>query len=219
MSYQSQLTGNNRRMFFCGISLFAAIFISLAYLFVFQKVDFFKVISIMIASLAGGRSAAILTGLELKLHNLVISLIVFAINLAWLLTFFALLIAFFHHVTEIKYVGKFLESTKERAELQKLKVATWGSWALPVFIWLPFPFTGSFAGAIIGFLMGIPLARLLVIVIGSMLVGIISWTYGFHSLLIITGPVGKIVTYSLIGILVIHGLVQNKKQLKSINKN
>lgn len=206
-------------MFLCGISLFAAIFISLAYLFVFQKPDFLKVMSVMIASLAGGRSAAILTGLELRMHNLIISLIVFAINLAWLLTFFALLIAFFHHVTEIKYVGKLLESTKERAEAQKSKVAIWGSWALPVFIWLPFPFTGSFAGAIIGFLMGIPFARLLVIVIGSMLVGIVSWTYGFHSLLVVTGPVGKIVTYSLIGILILHGLYQNRKQLKNINKD
>lgn len=208
------LTGTNKRLFVFGVSLTFFILISLSAVLVVNQDLFLRVIGTILASVAGGRSAAILTGLELRLGAVSISIIVFLINLAWLCTLLPLLIAFYNNVTEIKFIGKFLYSTKQRAQAQKSKVALWGSWALPLFIWLPFPFTGSFAGAIIGFLLGIPMRRLLTIVIGSMFVGIVSWTYGFDYFIFLTGKTGKIITYSIIGGIIVHTFVRNLPKRK-----
>ena len=179
MTYRTQLTGLNKNLFISGATLAFCIGFLMLMLFFVERPLFFRLSGTIVASIAGGRTTAILAGLEFKLHPAIISSLVFFINLSWLCTMLPLLITFYHHLVEIKYVGRILESTKERAQSQKSKVALWGSWALPVFIWLPFPFTGSFAGAVIGFLLGIPMTRLLTIVISSMLVGIVSWTYGF----------------------------------------
>lgn len=206
-------------MFLFGIILFVLIAGSLVYLLVYEKSIFLKIMGVIMASLAGGRSAAILTGLEFQVHNMIIILVLFVVNLAWLLTMFSLVIAFFNHISDIKFVGKMLKATKLRAEDQKSKVALWGSWALPVYIWLPFPFTGSFAGALIGFLMGIPLRRLLMVVIASMLVGILSWTYGFHSFFGLVGPTGKYVTYFVVAALIVCRLVQNRRKLKNTDES
>ncbi len=173
----------------------------------------------MAASLTGGRSAAILAGLELKLPNAVISAVIFTINLAWLCTVFPLFIYFYHHLTDLRYIGKMLESTRTRAEKEKEWLVKWGSWALPVFIWLPLPFTGSFAGAVVGFLMGLPLKKIIIIDILSMAVGVITWTWGFEYLLIVTGTAGKIITWTILLVLIVYTYLLNRWQNQNEKKN
>ena len=214
MKYRTQLIGLNKTLFVSGVTLALTIGLFLLSVFLLDRSFFLKLSGTIVASVAGGRSTAILAGLEFRLHPLIISTLVFSINLAWLCTMLPLLITFYHHLVEVKYVGKMLESTKERAQSQKTKVALWGSWALPFFIWLPFPFTGSFAGAVIGFLLGIPMTRLLIIVISSMLVGIVSWTYGFDYFFFLTGTTGKIITYVIIAGFIIRTFIQNRHHFK-----
>jgi len=220
MKYWKRLTGKNKQLFYFGISLTSGIVLSLLTLLLVDRNLFFRVIGTIVASLAGGRSAAILAGLEFGLNPVFIIIIVFTINLAWLCSLLPLVILFYYHLTEIKYFGKMLEKTKKRAQSQKSKVAIRGTWGLPLFIWLPFPFTGSFAGAIIGYLLGIPLRRLIIIVIASMFFGIVSWTYGFDYLVFLTGTIGKIITYLIIGGMILHTILRNgasrKKQPKTI---
>ncbi len=151
--------------------------------------------------------AAILTGLELGLHHLLLVFILFVFNTAWVFLFSPLIISFYNKVIKLKFFGKMLIFTKRMAEMQKENVASMGRWGLPIFVWLPFPWTGALVGFVIGYLMGIPLKNLILVVLTAMLMGIVSWTLGFECFLLLTGKAGKIFSVFMIcGMLLIAKL-------------
>lgn len=77
-----------------------------------------------------------------------------------------------------------------------------GTWGLPLFIWLPFPWTGALIGAAVGFLIGMSTRRAMLVVMPSMLIGIVSWVLGFEYLFLLTGMPGKRISiFILAGIL------------------
>ncbi|MFQ5867804.1 MAG: small multi-drug export protein [bacterium] len=174
---------------------------------------FGKITAIITASLVGGRAGAILAGMELKFHPLLITILLFTFNSIWLLVFYPLFVSFYEHGVEPRILGGMLSSTKRLAEIQKRKVIKIGNWGLPFFVWLPFPWTGAVVGSIIGFLMGMPAKRIMLLVIPSMLIGIVSWTFGFKYLFILTGTVGKIISIFLVGIILISSLLSRFRLL------
>ena len=111
---------------------------------------------------------------------------------------FPLFIEFRMRVREMKIVGRHFISTRATAEKQKKRVEKLGTWFIPFYIWLPFPWTGVLIGSVLGHLVGIPTKKILLIAVPSMLAGQISWVYGFESFFILTGTPGKILAVLLI---------------------
>ncbi|MGM0442074.1 MAG: small multi-drug export protein [Elusimicrobiota bacterium] len=211
MNKKIQLEGINRAIFIAGGASLSAIVIFLILLSITNSTLFLKIIGIIAASFSGGRITAIATGLELNFSNLTITLLLSSFNLSWLLIIFPFITYFYQNFVETKFFGKMLKSAYNRAQNYHRRASSYGMIALPFFIWLPFPMTGSIAGAFIGYLMGIKEKKLIVLVAFSMLVGVASWTYGFEYFLQITGKTGKIVSYVFLGILVIYSLIDRLK--------
>ncbi|MFC1522817.1 small multi-drug export protein, partial [Elusimicrobiota bacterium] len=190
-----------RRMLYFGCALLALELALLSLLWIASPSLCMKLLSIIAASLTGGRLASILTGLELGFHPAIITAVLFLFNVAWLHMFFPVVIIFYHGLTGIKLFGKALESTRIRAEANRSRMEKYGIWGLPLFVWLPFPWTGALVGSVMGFLMGIDVKRVTIITTLSMAAGIVSWTFGFNYFLVLTGTWGKVISLLAMGMM------------------
>jgi uncharacterized membrane protein len=206
-SLLQRLGSDNRSIFILGVFLLFLIIGWFVPSFIIDQNNTLKVLLIMLASLAGGRLPAIMTGMELGVRNLTIVSVLFFCNLCWLLLMFPLIRSFYDNVVQVKVVGRLLHSAKERAIQGSRRVSSVGIYALPIFVWLPFPFTGSLVGAVIGHIIGIPTTKLLVLVVTAMCAGIFSWTFGLEYLVYLTGTTGKVICYSAIVIGLIYALI------------
>ena len=57
--------------------------------------------------------------------------------------------------------------------------------------------TGAIVGSLIGLVLGIPLRRLMYLVILSMWSGIVMWTFGMEFVYLFAGTTGKIICYAV----------------------
>lgn len=185
-------------VFYLGCCFFASELVVILVLWFLHRELMLHVVAVITASVLGGRMASILAGQQLGLHPISITLILAAWNSTVLLVLFPLVISLSHNVIRVRFLRKMLESKRRAAEVQKCRVRRYGTWGLPIFIWLPFPWTGALVGAIIGFLLGVPLKRTLLIAIPSMVVGVASWVYGFQWFLLITGRTGKTISFAFL---------------------
>jgi uncharacterized membrane protein len=96
-----------------------------------------------------------------------------------------------------------LESTRKMAEVQQSRIGNYGPWGLPVFVWLPFPWTGALVGSLVGLLIGMSVKRALLIVIPSMMGGVVSWVLGFQQLFVLTGMIGKTICIILLVVMLL----------------
>ena len=198
-------------IFLTGIVLFIVMLLFFLISSLLRNEFAFKIMAVILGTVIGGRMAAIFTGIELGLYSLYIIIILFIFNTAWLFIIFPLISTFYHRVIEIKILGKVLHSTKRTAQIQKDKITQYGAWGLPVFIWLPFPWTGAVIGAVIGFLLGISTKKIMLISVISMLIGVISWTYGFQYMLYFTGTAGKIVSIIFLLLILFSSVMKKNK--------
>ena len=76
-----------------------------------------------------------------------------------------------------------------------------------IFIWLPFPFTGAFLGALIGLLMGIHMVRLIPVVLVTMWIGVVRWTWGIDFVFLFTGTAGRVPAWVLTVVFLIYSVV------------
>lgn len=65
----------------------------------------------------------------------------------------------------------------------------------------------AFVGALIGLMLGMPLARLVPLLLLSMWVGVVSWTYGIDLIFLFTGRVGHIAAWVITGALLVWAAV------------
>lgn len=188
-------------IFSLGLLLFITFTVMLFISLMFKYELSYKIIGVILASIVGGRMAAILAGFEVKLSSLYIILLLSVFNSIWLFVMFPLISTFYHKVIEVNFFGKMLHLTKKAAESQKDNVSRLGVWGLPVFIWLPFPWTGALVGSAIGFLLGLSTMKVMAIAVISMLFGVISWTIGFKYMVYFTGPAGKMISIAALAII------------------
>jgi uncharacterized membrane protein len=181
-------------IFRIGCVLFGVQAIVLIVLSVVDTVLAAQIIAVMTASTFGGRMASVFTGLEFGMHSAFLIVLLSVFNTSWLCFFFPLIATLSHHMMiKLKFVGKMLDSTKKTAERQKERITKYGSWGIAFFIWLPLPWTGSLVGAVVGFLIGLSIKRIMVIAVSSMVLSVISWVFGFQYLFFFTGNTGKLI--------------------------
>ena len=114
-SLLQRLGSDNRSVFILGVFLLFLIIGWFVPSFIIDQNNTLKVLLIMLASLAGGRLPAIMTGMELGVRNPTIVSVLFFCNLCWLLLMFPLIRSFYDNVVQVKVVGRLLHSAKERA--------------------------------------------------------------------------------------------------------
>jgi len=191
-----------------GVGIFLAVveLTALGIIWFVDPVLFRKILATMVAAFFGGRMPGILAGLELGLGSALTSLVNIAFNTCWLL----LLLPAFQRATakagSSKIVRRFFLGAEKRAQEQTGRVGRLGTIGLILFVWLPLPGTGAFVGALIGLILGMPLIRLLPLLLISMWVGVASWTYGIDWIFLFTGRTGHIVAWVLTGLLLLWAL-------------
>ena len=143
----------------------------------------------------------ILAGLELGLGSAVTSLV----NIAFNTCFIMLLLPLFQKVTSSAgsstWARRVFRGAEDRARHQHGRIGRFGTIGLAFFVWLPFPGTGAFFGALIGLMLGMPMTRLAPLLFLSLWVGVISWTYGMDLFFFLTGRAGHIAAWILTGLL------------------
>lgn len=81
---------------------------------------------------------------------------------------------FFHHLENIKFIGKFFRWWFRRVEKKSKLVERWGFWGLVLFVAIPLPITGAWTGTAAATLFEIKVKRaFLAILLGIAIAGVI----------------------------------------------
>ena len=182
MEQKSRIHRIERNIFRLGVLLLIGEAMFLVVVAAVRPVLFGKMVALISAILVGGRLASIPAGLAIGFRPVELICFLSSFNLMWLLLSYSLVIKLSDRVTNGSLVRRMIQGTHEIADKQKSKVGQFGTLGLAIFVWLPFPWTGSVVGAVIGLLMGLSTGRIMLVVIPSMLVAISTWTLGFKYL-------------------------------------
>lgn len=81
---------------------------------------------------------------------------------------------FFHHLENIKFIGKFFKWWFRRVERKTKLIERWGFWGLVLFVAIPLPVTGAWTGAAAATLLEVRIKRaFLAIFLGIAIAGVI----------------------------------------------
>jgi uncharacterized membrane protein len=190
-----------------GLALLAVELVALGILWIADPPLCRRVLAVVAAAFFGGRLPGILAGLELGLGSALTSLV----NIAFNTCFILLLLPLFQKVTSSAgssaWARRFFRGAEDRARRQHGRIGRFGTVGLAFFVWLPFPGTGAFFGALIGLMLGMPMTRLAPLLFLSLWAGVISWTYGIDWLFVFTGRTGHIVAWVVTGLLLLWAAI------------
>lgn len=81
---------------------------------------------------------------------------------------------FFHHLENIKFIGKFFKWWFRRVERKSKLIERWGFWGLVLFVAIPLPITGAWTGTAAATLFEVGIKRaFLAIFLGIAIAGVI----------------------------------------------
>jgi uncharacterized membrane protein len=171
-----------------------------------------KIAGLVTTNIIGGRMSSILAGYELGIPPLIIILVLFNLNFAWTCLVFPLFIAVHRQVIKHGILFKLIQSAERSAQSVTSSISKMGIIGIPVFIWLPFPWTGALIGSIVGYFTGLSVGKILFLMTISLMAGTISWVYGFRYLFILSGTPGKVGFMILVVILIAAHYIKQKRQ-------
>ncbi|MFC1485081.1 small multi-drug export protein [bacterium] len=106
----------------------------------------------------------------------------FIFDLAWLIILYILSALIFGRIIRNKFLFSYIINLMRQARKQKNILNKISEFGLAIFVWTPLPLTGAVIGTFLGLLVGFSPKKTFSIVVPSMLIGVISWTYGFSYL-------------------------------------
>lgn len=175
-----------------------------------------KIAGVVTTNILGGRMSSILAGYELGIPPLIIVLVLFNLNFAWTCLVFPLFIAVHRQVTKHGIFFKFIQSAERSAQAVTSSISKMGVIGIPLFIWLPFPWTGALIGSIVGYFTGLSVGKIWFLMTLSLMAGTLSWVYGFRYLFILSGMPGKIGFVIVIIILIAAHYLKLHKAKKTV---
>ncbi len=190
---------------------------ALGFLWATDTALFARVMAVLGAAYVGGRMAGILAGLELGLGNLTTALVITLLNTGFLLIALPLFQLATDRFNPPRWLSSIFRGAEQRARSENQRLQNFGVFGLVFFIWLPFPFTGAFVGALIGLLMGLSITRLVSIVLGTMWLGVFTWTWGIDYIFLFTGTAGHVVAWVLTGAFLVYSVVIRLRNRRSAN--
>jgi len=165
-----------------------------------------RLLSVIIGDIFGGIGAGISLGLEVGLPLNAVVLVFVIFNITLLFLFYPIIIRFYEHLIELKFIGKALSSTKEKAERHLAKIEGWGALGVAIFVWIPIYSTGVLVGAILGRLIGMRTITVFIVVISSLIASAIAWAYAFDLVLDIFKGMGRILPTIFVVLIVVFVL-------------
>lgn len=201
-----------RRLLAVGLGLAGLEAAALLVLLAVDPATFGRIAAVAAAAFVGGRIPGVLASLELGFGVAATSGILIALNTAWLLIALPAFLGVSRWLAGSRLLAPLMAGTADRARAGTGWVRTFGSWGLPLFVWLPFPLTGALIGAVIGLTLGIPLRRLVVLVLSSMWLGVSTWTVGIEYLYLFSGPAGRVACWAVAGAALLYSVLQRFRQ-------
>jgi len=196
-----------RNLFQLGVLLLIGQAISLLVVAALRPALFGKTVALITSIIVGGHLGSIPAGLAMGFRPGMLICLLSFFNLMWLLLFYSLVIKLSDRAVGRNLVGRIVQDTHRIATRQERRIRRFGTLGLAVFVWLPFPWTGSLVGAVIGLLMGLSTPRIMLVVVPSMLVAITSWTLGFAHLFHLMAQLEKGVAAGLVACIVLLALL------------
>lgn len=149
-----------------------------------------RILTMIVAGHLGGRLAFIGAGFEAGFPALVVIGMVTFHNCTMVLLTYPLCLLLSERLERIA----FLANLREKVRLSQSLRSRWNLLGIAVFIWVPLPMTGAVAGALLAHFEGYKPGQVLSVALGSMVVGVISWTLAFDYLYAWMRGVGPYVT-------------------------
>ncbi|MFO7958598.1 MAG: small multi-drug export protein [Candidatus Brocadiia bacterium] len=175
MSIFSATPRSHRGIFLAGCALLAVEGTALLVLTALRPVWAAKVCGVIATTGVGGQAGAIIAGLELGFSPWQLGGLLAAFNVMHVCLFFPMITTLYHTCMEMPVIGRWVAATHRAAERQMDEVTRLGSFGLPIFVWLPFPWTGTLVGAVIGYMLGMRTGRVMLMAIPAMLVSVVTW--------------------------------------------
>jgi uncharacterized membrane protein len=205
------LMGIARTMFIWGLGLALVELVLLAGLVAADAGMGLRVLTMIAANHLGGRLAFIGAGFEGGLSALSITGIVSFHNSTVLLLVYPLCLLLSERLKRAPFFARLLESVRLSRNLR----TRWNLLAIAIFIWVPLPMTGAVVGSLLAHLEGYEPRRVLPVAMGSMLVGVVSWTLAFEPFYAWMRGIGPHVTTVVTLLLVLLPFVLNALRRKS----
>ena len=170
-----------------------------------------RVLSMIGACHLGGRLAFIGTGFEGGFSVPAVVGIVTVHNCTVLLLLYPLCLLLSQRLERIP----FLAGLREKVRLGQTFRSRWNLLAIAVFIWVPLPMTGAVVGALLAHFEGYEPRQVLPVALGSMVVGVISWTLAFDQLYAWLRAIGPNLTTAVTLLLVLLPLAWSAVRRKN----
>ncbi|MFP4028924.1 MAG: small multi-drug export protein [Candidatus Brocadiia bacterium] len=172
-----------------------------------------QILAIILVSGVGGQAGAILAGLRWFQEWSLIGILA-AFNIMHLAIFFPLITTLYNQCSRVKFLGKWLKTTRHIAERQKDWVTHMGLFGLPVFIWLPFPWTGTLVGSVIGYLMGIRTSKIMGIAVPAMFISCLTWVFGVKWLKELAHIQDELTVAVVLGLIILFSFLRIRAERK-----
>jgi uncharacterized membrane protein len=198
-------------MFIWGLGLALVELVLLAGLVAVDTGMGLRVLTMIGANHLGGRLAFIGAGFQGGLSALSITGIVSYHNSTVLLLVYPLCLLLSERLKRAPFFARLLESVRLSRSLR----TRWNLLAIAIFIWVPLPMTGAVVGALLAHLEGYEPKRVLPVALGSMLVGVVSWTLAFEPFYAWMRGIGPHVTTGVTLFLVLLPFVLNALRRRS----
>jgi len=137
-----------------------------------------KVLSMIGACHLGGRLAFIGTGFEVGIPAVPIMAIIGLHNTTLVLVAYSLAVLMSRRIGHMKFIARLQVQVAHSRKF----CSPWNLIAIAVFIWIPLPMTGAVIGALIAFAEGYEHRQIIPVALGSMWIGVITWTLAFERL-------------------------------------
>ncbi len=153
--------------------------------------------------LIGGRAAGLTWGYH---HNLPSWLVIganMAIETFLVLLFYPLFVLSYRSLIVIGPLRDALERAQNAAEAQRGVVTKLGAVGLLLFVWFPFWMTGPLVGSVIGFLIGLPTALNLAIVLLGTYAAILCWGLVLQHAYSYVERLGPYVSFAVVAVVIL----------------
>jgi len=162
-----------------GLTLLGCFFILALFCALFYPNYLQQILSITATNIIFGRMAGLSIGIASQMDTTLLIAFNLFIESIMVLIFYPLFVMSWNKLDLISYqpLNQFLERSKKSAHKYEPVIKRYGVLGLIMFVLTPFAMTGPVVGSFVGYLIGFPHYKTLLVVLFSTLIAIIIWVY------------------------------------------
>ncbi len=164
-----------------------------------------------------GRAAGMSFGYTLSLGHSIVIPVNMIIETVMVFLFYPLFVFSWQRLIIVESLKNIMERSTKAAEANQGFIKKYGMIGLLAFVWFPFWMTGPLVGCIIGFLMGLPARKNLIIVMSGTYLAIFCWAFllrELHERIAAFSPYAPLILLMIVILLMIAGFFLQGGQKK-----